>query len=462
MTHKTASRILVIAGCLALSSVASAEAEFDAGADLRIREELFKNVPGLPGGGLLSREARGPFVNQVRFRPRFWGEMKGTTEGGVFWHLYTRFTDEFRWCPEPHKHTHAFPDELILDNLFLESKGLFDGLFDFKIGRQDLWGIYDHKMDHVFQDGTPGDGSRTTYADMAGVTFHATEESKLDLFALYDFDDCDIRWGTEASKHTALSGIDPAADPEMDDWGFGAIWDSNLGPSIPYRVFWVEKNTASYHVGDVKHPRTRRDTLGFSLEPHLNEEWTVPLEMMTQVGQNGEGDLLAAWSGYAGVEWKSARRGWRPFASATLRYMSGDKNAAEEDGGHRAWDPLWCRSVCECELFLYGSHYGVGWWSNMYYQKNTVGIEFGPHHKIESWIGPVFAAEQDNMGGGDGMFKGFLSVIRYDFPLMLADRTKGERFEIFGHLYAELFNPGDYYETDKPAFFARWQIEFKF
>ena len=44
----------------------------------------------------------------------------------------------------------------------------------------------------------------------------------------------------------------------------------------------------------------------------------------------------------------------------------------------------------------------------------------------------------------------------------LADKKKGERFEVVGHVLAEFFNPGDYFETDKPAFFFRWQVEFKF
>ena len=66
------------------------------------------------------------------------------------------------------------------------------------------------------------------------------------------------------------------------------------------------------------------------------------------------------------------------------------------------------------------------------------------------------------MGGGDGMFKGLLSQATYSFPLWLADKSKGERFEIVGHVMAEFFNPGDYYETDKPAFFVRWQVEFRF
>ena len=62
----------------------------------------------------------------------------------------------------------------------------------------------------------------------------------------------------------------------------------------------------------------------------------------------------------------------------------------------------------------------------------------------------------------DGAFKGFLSQARYDFPIWLADKSKGERFEVFGHVLAEFFNPGDYYETDKLGFFFRWQVEFKF
>jgi hypothetical protein len=74
----------------------------------------------------------------------------------------------------------------------------------------------------------------------------------------------------------------------------------------------------------------------------------------------------------------------------------------------------------------------------------------------------MFAFENDGLGGGDGSFKGCLHSLRYNFPLMLADKAKGERLEIFGHIHAELFNPGDYFDTSRPAWFARWQVEFKF
>ena len=138
--------------------------DFDAGADLRIRQELMDNVPGLPGGGLLLRAPRGGFRQHMRFRPRVWGEMSFGNENVGMFRLYTRLTDEFRWCPEPRSHRNTFPDELILDNLFLEGLDLFDGFLDFVVGRQDIYNLYG--LDHVFVDGTPGDGSRTVYADV--------------------------------------------------------------------------------------------------------------------------------------------------------------------------------------------------------------------------------------------------------------------------------------------------------
>lgn len=443
-------------------SFAQGGIDFDAGADLRIRQELMENAPGLPNGGLLMRARRGAFTDHVRFRSRVWGEMKWKTEKTGNWRVYVRLADEMRWCPEPYKNTHTFPDELVIDNLFIEGKGLFDGFLDLKIGRQDFYGLYG--LDHVFVDGTPGDGSRTTYGDLAGITFNFTSESKLDLFALYDFDDCDVRWGTDRSRHTVLAGLDPAASPDMDDWGFGAVWGSNLAKWLPYQAFVMQKNTQAFKDSHgVEHPWTQRELIGAKLVPQLDEEWSLQFEGMGQVGCDGDGATLSGWSTYAGVNWKKATDStWKPFGKFGYHFMSGDDDAADETGGHSAWDPMWARGVNDSELFLYGTHYGAAWWSNMHYVKATIGMDLGRHHRIEGSSGPLFAAAQDGMGGGDGMFKGLLSQVRYNFPVWLADKTKGERFEVFGHFLAEFFNPGDYYETEKPAFFVRWQVEFRF
>ena len=432
----------------------------DMGADLRVREEIMRNVPGLPGGGRLLNARRTDVINHMRFRPRVWGELRLETESSGAFRLFTRLTDECRWYIEPRKSACTFPDELILDNLYLEGRGLLDGFLDFAVGRQDLYNLYG--LDHVFVDGTPGDGSRTVYSDLARVGLRFTEETRLDLFALYNFDDGDVRWGTDRGKHRSLTGLG-GAEPEMDDWGFGAVFSSDFGAALPYQVFVMQKNTASFRRGTEKRPRTQRDLAGLKLAPQLNEEWSLQLEGMGQVGENGEDAFLCGWSAYAGVRWKSATdSAVRPFGRLGYHFMSGDDDAADEDGGHRAWDPMWARGVNDSEIFLHGTHYGAAWWSNMHCLKAELGLDLGRRHRLTGSGGPLFAAEQDDLGGGNGPFKGFLSQVRYDFPLWLADREKGERFEVFGHLLAEFFNPGDYYASDKPALFVRWQVDFTF
>lgn len=440
------------------AAAAFAEVTFDAGADLRVRQEFYDNVMGLPGGGLQSVSPYGSYVNRMRFRPRVWGEVKF----GDKLRIYSRLADEFRWNVQPNTRSSVFPDELFLDNLFVEAKGLFDGFLDFTVGRQDIYRLYG--LDHIFQDGTPGDGSRSLYSDMARFTLNFEDDSKLDFFALYDHDDNHLRWGSGRSDHRSLTGLGAKdAESERDEWGLGTVWSSSLAEMLPYQLFVMHKNTASYRRGDVKSPSTRRELAGIKLTPQLTDEWSLEFDAMGQIGENGSGDTLYGWSGYSGVNWKSAAQSSvKPFGSLGLIFMSGSKDTAETDGGHGAWDPMWARAVRYSEMFSYGPQYGTCWWSNLMYARLDMGLEFGRKHDLTLSTGPMFAMADDELGGGDGSFKGCLHSLRYNFPLMLADKSKGERFEVFGHIHAELFNPGDYFESDRPAYFLRWQVEFKF
>ena len=77
------------------NAVASSEWKFNAGADLRIRQEMMDNIPGNPGNKYsVSSAKRGKNKNQIRIRPRAWFEV----ENGPF-RLYTRITDEIREFP---------------------------------------------------------------------------------------------------------------------------------------------------------------------------------------------------------------------------------------------------------------------------------------------------------------------------------------------------------------------------
>ena len=48
------------------------------------------------------------------------------------------------------------------------------------------------------------------------------------------------------------------------------------------------------------------------------------------------------------------------------------------------------------------------------------------------------------------------------YSVLPAKRSGIDRFEIFGHIVAESFLPGDYYDSSKPAYFIRWEVSFKF
>ena len=418
---------------LGAAILAASALAFDAGADLRIRQELFQHVPGNPNGGLV-RTPSGRFTDHVRFRPRVWGELTLTTEEHGVFRLYARLADEFRWNVEPRKSSTAWPGELMVDNLFLEAKGLFDGLVDLKIGRQDLWGYC--KLDHVFVDGTPGDGSRSIYTDMAAFTFHLDEDHDLDVFGLYNFDDVDdFRWGRDRHRFSSLSARFPNGEGDQDDFGFGAIWTSRKVEDLPWQLFAMQKH--SLNVGD---GRSHTELVGFKLMPQWNSELSSSVDVMSEL--NGE------WSGYADIMWKSEREGVRPFVGFGYHFLSGE------------WDPMWARGVNDSELFLYGTHDGVAWWSNMHFLKLTAGLDFGAFHALTVSTGPMFAASADGVGGADGYFKGELSQLKYGFPLIVPE--PGGRLEAHAHVLFEYFNPGDYYESRKGAWFFRWQVEFKF
>jgi hypothetical protein len=431
---------------------------FDAGAALRVRQEIMGNVPALPGGFLGKPGViRSKTKNQLRVRPSLWFEIKEAEK----WRIYARVTDEMRACTVQKSHLNSFPGELLLDNFYFEGVDFFDGFLDVKIGRQDIYRLYG--LDHIFVDGTPGDGSRTMFSDMAAIKLKFTEKTKLDLFALYNKDQEEIRWGTRKSRGISKTGFG-AGDNDMDDWGFGGVF-STVMDEIDFNLFYIQKNTASFKRSGVKIPRRQVNLFGVKVVPHFTDELSMPLEAMAQVGKTGSGEALAAWAGYAGFDWRSKNAilgdEIKPFWNGGVLLLSGDKDTSSEYGGKSAWDPMWYRGVDDSEMFLYGSLYGCGWWSNMINVKTTLGLDFGKMHCAKVTLGPMFTETRDGIGGGDGAFKGFLTQLRYDFPLLL--NGKNERgVEIFGHVLAEFFNPGDYFATDKPAYFVRWQIDVRF
>ena len=146
--------------------------EFNFGGDIRARYEFKDNWPDKG-----KSTAGGAYEDYLRFRTKVWSEAK---VGDI--RLFLKLGNEFRrYRNSPNDDKQEFPDELFWDNLYIEWTG---DLYGARIGRQDV------KLGsgRLFADGTPGDGSRSTFFDAILLTrrFEEESQSKVELFGAWN------------------------------------------------------------------------------------------------------------------------------------------------------------------------------------------------------------------------------------------------------------------------------------
>lgn len=113
-------------GALVVSGTALAQEEgapsfpkLTGGGEFRLRFEQFDHVPikADPPG-----ETRGGLNSYIRFRTRLWTQFDLNENVGV----YARGANEFRHYYEPDNSSWDFPDEVVMDNLYLDVRKLLD------------------------------------------------------------------------------------------------------------------------------------------------------------------------------------------------------------------------------------------------------------------------------------------------------------------------------------------------
>ena len=427
---------------------------WDGGADLRVRHELHDNVPQYNAHGAVSGNQ-----SYMRIRPRAWGEVKNED-----FRLYLRLTDEFREYFQPSESRNAqFPDEVIVDNLCLDLYNLFGDRVDLRIGRQDFLGPDGYGAGRVLLDGTPGDGSRTAFMDAIKATVKVDEKNTLDLLAIYNNPDNELSWGHTkgangtSTKERALTYNVPGST-DMAEYGGGLYFKSKEWQEFPFDLYYLFKRETKSRLSDNDLPGRNTHTFGTRLMPKLSETLSAEFEGAAQAGEKDGGASTAGYMGYAGLTYKPAVETYKPFATLACYYLSGDSDHGTGDND-TSWNPLWARWPQYSEMYPY-SDKGVCYWSNLIYPNVTVGSAFAPGHKVSANVGPMFAAAEDGLGGGEGDLRGWFGMARYDFPL--AKNLFGKRGDLSGHLTAEVLDPGDYYTSDTVAYFLRWEVILRF
>ena len=407
---------------------------FRAGGDLRLRQEAFDDIP------LRTAEpsvARGGNNNYFRVRPRLFAGV----DYGDWLSFDARLSDEFR-VRNTGPESYEWPDELIVDQLKLSLRGLFDGRVDLTLGRQDA----SLGSGRLFAEGTAKDGSRTGFFDGALARVRLDEKRTLDLFGFYGRCENKLAVGHE---HRDLTGLAPGWNG-MDEATAGLFYDDRTMEELGWGVYYAWLHDTAWRTRDGDRvPHEDVHTLGARLLPKFSEAWGAELEGAWQFSGSDGYDRRAGFA-TGGLKWSFAPG---LYASANALWLSGD----DPDTSRREdFNVLFGRYPWISELLIYAFDAdGVGTWHNLSHAWLELGGAFGDAkaHKVRATVGPVFAPERDGAGGG--RTRGWLETVRYAFPVWAAQG-------LTGHLFLEVFEPGGYYVSGRTAYFARWELNWAF
>ena len=450
--------MLVLLAAVALSSMvawgedaAAAKPAFRWGADERIREEYFDNIPikADPPG-----VTRGGDNDYFRFRTRVWSEydlLQNVT-------LRLRVVNEFREWDKPEnspaiqRSNYNFPDEAVFDAMSVEIRDLFNSKLDLKIGRQDL--IYG--TGKVILEGTPKDGSRTIYFNAAKATWKGVKDTTIDLVGIYDPWEDDLAIN---SAHRDLTGFTSNND-KMDESGVVLYMKNKSVSNFPFEAYGIYKNESDWKSGPASnltsHASLDLGTVGCRLLPKFSDSLSGNFELAYQRGERGDQDvsgyMVDAFLTYA----VPALEDMKPTLDGGFYYLSGDDPSTADDEG---WNPLWARYPQYSELYVYSFDAdAAGRWSNV--SMPHAGLSLSPLKwlKTSAMVAYLFAPEEDGPGGGNE--RGLLGVLKGEFTI--SEALTGHKDPLKGHLWLEVLEPGNYYKVDETAYFARWEVTYAF
>ncbi|MEW6755257.1 MAG: hypothetical protein AB1505_30390 [Candidatus Latescibacterota bacterium] len=422
-------------------------AAFTWGGDFRLRQCNIEDVHLRNGGNI-------QVLSFFRIKPALWGQYSPSAKLA----LYLRVTDEMRKWVQPENRTgmyaYKYPDEVVVENLYVDLKGLAGGKLDLRLGRQNL--IYG--TGKILLDGTPGDGSRTIYMDALRASYRASDRMTVDLLGIYNLAENPLVTGDEERNLTNLTLQD--VDNEMNELGAGVyLKHKGLSDAYPFEAYYLFKQQAEYATAAGDRDAANLNTIGGRVMPKLGSTLAGNLELAYQLGSMGDVDL----SGYmldAKVTHSCPRLAARKGqASLGLYVLSGDDPDTQDKG--EAWNAPFARWPQYSELYIYSyaaDRGSVADWQNLLMPYVEIGANVGPAVNSTALLGYMRAMQDD--GPGDGQGRGLLFTLWNKFEV--AKGMVRQSDALTGHFLIELAKPGDYYVAEATSMFLRWQLNYQF
>jgi hypothetical protein len=400
---------------------------------LRLREEYFNNIHADRTGAEVANDEN----NYFRARTRAWMKWDIAQPASVCF----RLANEFRYYMEPDTTESGtsraqvrkwkFPDQLVVDNFYLDLKGILGGKTDIRIGRQDLT----YGTGKLVLDGTPNDGSRTIYTDAIKVTCKRIPKTTVDFFGIYNSTNNNLAVGDD---HELTYGKEK---------GCGVYLVNKAAESVPFELYYMLKREDSYVFKGTTNTTRDINTIGFRVMPKAGR-LSANLEVAYQYGEDDVRDVSGTMVD-ALVSYQLSDSKQKPTVGVGCYYLSGNKPGTAEDEG---WNPLWARYPQNSDLYVFA--YGApaqARWSNITMPFVRATASLTKEIRVKAQISDVTAPEDD--GPGPGNRRGLLYQVNAEF-----DICKG----LTGHVLADILKEGDYYNTYETEIFARWQLMYVF
>ena len=445
--------------------------KLDGGGDIRMRYDVYDNLPNSGKAGLGGAIAPA-FVDYYRQRTRVWGSAYSGDYG-----LYIRLGNEFREYDNyaPTTNYKRFPDQLFVDNLYLDFKKLLYGRVDVRIGRQDI----KYGAGRVVADGTPSDGSRSEYFDAIKVTVRASEKTSGDFFATYtkpvdNFLTIGKANGQNYNTTSYDGDVGLGKDDNMTEWGVGTYWTTKEITDCPLDLYAIYKNESDWLLGGKSSspiPGRQYATIGTRLTPQFTDNFSGEFEAAYQFGQTDNSQAINAYMLYGGLTYKANETVMKPYLTAGTLYLSGDDqssayNKVGASSSITGWNPVYgrCTMIGELPVKMYGSSYR---WSNLIYPNIEPGFAPFKGHKFKVQTGPMFADKQDYLAdSSQSLYRGWYTQAKYEVTLLKAIVDK--RGAVKAALQLEHMAYGDYYaKSSGPSngdngYFARVELSMAF
>ena len=430
---------------------------FKMGGDVRLRQTFFDNVP-------YYRDKYFAETDFLRLRTRLWAEAQPWEDVSI----RGRVGNEFRYYFSPADTTsYRFPDEIFVDQLYVDVKKIYDGKLDLRIGRQDMR----YGTGKIIANGTPKSSGRTEYFDAVRATWKGVENTEIDFIGIYDRATNPLVINPQGRD---LIGY-PAWRTDMTETGIGIYIKNRSLPYLPFEVYNIYKRESSWEFdGDrstnvgrvqvydpetnlVRVPTLQYNTFGTRLMPKFTDTLEGSFEVAYQTGHYDDGTPKTGYMADAVLKWKMPfLKKWEPVLGTGWYYTSGsDPNKEKEEG----WDSPFARWAGYSVIYRTALSYeGGGRWSNvnMYYADLAVS----PFAWLKSSIlvGYLLAPVRD--GDGEGNDRGWLVSAQANFALAKGLLMKKDN--LTAALRFEMLKPGDYYIDKTIAYYARWELVYTF